>query len=204
MKKHPAGKSPRTKGHQVLGMISSARVESLVYEWVNLPERALYASDLDKPHPAYEKLLGRYPEVFPFSRKGEAYRVMMTVREGLRQIWNTSDARQRDWVIFSMRNLYERSRTREEHGLRELFEAQSDNDFLPPLPRLSPFEAAMVHLQGGLTHRLLYCPNPDCAAPFFFRTKKSQKACSPECADWLRRKSKLRWYHQAPNSPKNR
>lgn len=204
MKTQSARKSPRNKGHQVLGMISTERIEGLLYEWVNLPERAIYASDLEKPHPAYERLLGRYPEVFPFTRKREAYRVLMSVREGLRAIWNSRDARQRDWIIFTARNLFERSRTREEHGLREIFEAQAGNDFFSSLPRLTVFEAAMVYLQTGLAHRLLLCPNPDCAAPFFFRTEKGQKSCSPECGDWLRRQSKLRWYHQAPNSPKNR
>lgn len=204
MEKDSGKKSARNPDQKVLGMLPSDRIERLLYEWANLPERATREADMRRRHPAYERIVVRFPEMFPFNTAAETYRVLATVREGLRQIWNTPDARQRDWIIFTLRNLYQRSRTREEHNVRDLFESQSSNDVFPPLPDLTAFEAAMIHLQNGLVHRMLHCPNPDCAAPYFFRGEKGQKSCSPECGDWLRRKSKLRWYHNAANSPKNR
>ena len=197
-------KSPRNAGHQVLGVIPSQRVENLLYEWANLPIRVRYASDRRRAHPAYERVISRYPEVFSFQTKGQCYDVLETVREGLQRIWRTTDLRQRDWDIFNMRNQYAHAMAREETGgITDLF-ARGGNEVLIVLPKLTPFEAAMIHLQNELSRRMLHCPNPECAAPFFFRTEKSQKACSPECADWLRRQSKLRWYHESENSPKNR
>ena len=52
---------------------------------------------------------------------------------------------------------------------------------------LTPFEAAMFHLQTRLTEKLRQCPNPMYPAPHFFVTKKGQKFCSAVCADVARR-----------------
>jgi len=194
MKKPLTKNSPGKEHHQVqvLGMISAKRAEALLYEWVNLPDSRM------------DTMPARYPEIFIFKTKKETYRVLDTVRAGLRKIWDVRDTRQRDWDICTLRGSYQKSRTREDHGLSDLFSDTTDNDFFPGLPRLTPFEAAMFYLQTGLVHRMLRCRNPECAAPYFFRTEKGQESCSPECADWSRKNYKLRWYQDSPKSSKNR
>ena len=178
--------SGRISRDGVLGMISAKRAETLLYEWVNLRDDIVVG----------ERLLSRYPEVFVFGSKKESYRILRTVRDGLQKIWSTSDARQRDWDIFNLRNHYQAARTRENHALRDFLGSQTDIDFFPALPRLTAFEAAMFYLQTRLVHRMLACPNPECAARYFFRTRLRQKFCSPECADSSRTEAKRRWWNE--------
>jgi len=47
--------------------------------------------------------------------------------------------------------------------------------------------------------RVLRCPNPECAGPYFFRSKKGQKFCSAECATPSRKESKRRWWANNPS-----
>lgn len=154
------------------------------------------------------------------------------MRTALRRIWNERDARQRDWYFYRLRHEYNRMIVRAEnqhlfniadrqavnhlrrlvrdcgdqrdtHQRAAFFERAAGADMMEDVPRICPFEAAMYWLQ--LNQRLmLRCGGPDCAAPYFFRTKKGQKFCSPECADPARRDAKLRWWNESPNSPKNR
>lgn len=65
---------------------------------------------------------------------------------------------------------------------------------------LTPFEAAMFHLQTQLTDKLRRCPNPTCSTPYFFATKKGQKFCSTVCAIPAQRAAKRKWWneHRAP------
>jgi hypothetical protein len=177
------------------------RVEALLYDWVNLPIHAKNRKDLGKRTVEYDRMLKRYPEMFDFSSNWEAqYPVVVTVRGVLQDIWDTRDARRRDWLIFELRDHYQRVRTRSRHGLREVLEsvANDDNGFglFGCVPEKTMFEAAMFRLQSHLVHRMLHCPNPDCLAPYFFRQEIGQKSCSPECGDYLRRQSRLRSYHK--------
>jgi hypothetical protein len=61
---------------------------------------------------------------------------------------------------------------------------------------LTPFEAAMFHLQTQLTDKLRRCPNPTCPAPYFFATKKGQKFCSTVCAEPAQREAKRKWWNE--------
>jgi len=66
---------------------------------------------------------------------------------------------------------------------------------LPEVP-LTPFEAAMFHLQTQLTDKIRRCPNPECPAPYFFATKGLQKFCSTPCAAPAQREAKRRWWNE--------
>jgi len=151
------------------------------------------------------------------------------VRVALRRIWVEQDARQRDWYFFRLRDSYHRMIVRAENPylldivdrdalgrFEEVSRARGDNasqkarffetltgaDLLEEVPRVCPFEAAAYWLQ--MNQRLmLRCGGVECAAPYFFRTEKGQRFCSPECADPARREAKLRWWNESPNSPKN-
>ena len=195
MKSASVNKSPETARHKLLGMISPGRAEALLYDWVNVPLHPLNRRDHGKEADQYRRMISRYPEIFTFSNRQESYRVLGTVSEGLRKIWLERNVRQRDWDIYTLRDLYQRAQSRSH--LSDLFRLQPDDDFFPGLPQLTPFEAAMVYLQGPLAPRMQLCRNPECVAPYFFRSAKVkvQKFCSHVCGNPARRASKLRSYH---------
>lgn len=61
---------------------------------------------------------------------------------------------------------------------------------------LTPFEAAMFHLQTHLADKIRRCPNPTCPAPYFFAVKRAQKFCSTSCAEPAQREAKRRWWNE--------
>jgi hypothetical protein len=61
---------------------------------------------------------------------------------------------------------------------------------------LTPFEAAMFHLQTRLTDKIRRCPNQTCPAPYFFAAKRAQKFCSTKCAEPAQREAKRRWWNE--------
>jgi hypothetical protein len=62
-----------------------------------------------------------------------------------------------------------------------------------PPPELTAFERVMFHFQR-IAHRAHKCENPECKEPYFFRKKKGQKYCMPECALPAQRNSKSEWW----------
>jgi hypothetical protein len=155
------------------------------------------------------------------------------VQQALWRIWREPDSRQRDWYLFRLRDDYHRmtiraanpnlfdptapnavndlkhmervSRDRGDNSYQRtrFLETQMGSDLFQYVPKLCPFEAALYWLQVN-QRLMLCCPGPNCAAPYFFRSAKGQKFCSPECADPSRREAKLRWWNESANSPKNR
>jgi hypothetical protein len=66
---------------------------------------------------------------------------------------------------------------------------------LQDAPTIGPFEAAIYWAQSN-QKLMLYCANPACAAPYFFRTEKGQRYCSPDCANPARKEAKLKWWNE--------
>jgi hypothetical protein len=154
------------------------------------------------------------------------------MQTALYRIWVEQDARQRDWYFYRLRDAYHHMIVRAENpylfditdkqGIKSLLQlertsrARGDDpgqrarfletwigaDLFEDVPRICPFEAAMYWLQVN-QRLMLRCGGPMCAAPYFFRTEKGQKYCSPECADPARKEAKLRWWNESQNSPKN-
>jgi len=156
----------------------------------------------------------------------ELERFAPRVRTTLRRIWNEGDARQRDWYFYRLRDEYHRLLVRLENPyLLDLtdanaaarladFEQESQQrgddagqriaffqrcvvgaDLFEEAPRICPFEAAVYWLQMN-QKLMVYCAGPMCAAPYFFRSEKGQKYCSPECADPARKEAKLKWWNE--------
>ena len=122
------------------------------------------------------------------------------IRTTLRRLWQEQDLRQRDWYLFRLRDIYQRVVLTLENPGEFEYGSQEANlirrltgSLLQDLPRVSPFEAAIFWLQANQS-RMLYCQNPMCEKPYFFRTKRGQKFCSPACADPARKESKRRWW----------
>jgi hypothetical protein len=153
-----------------------------------------------------------------------------TVRVMLHRIWLEQDPRQREWYTYKLRDAYHHMVVRAENPhlvtvadglgasrLRKLervsrarggnpkqkarfFQTQMGADLFEYVPTICPFEAAIYWLQHN-QHLMLRCAADMCAAPYFFRSKKGQKYCSPECGDPARKDSKRRWW--AENRGKN-
>lgn len=189
-------------GHKkILGVISPEKAESLLVDWVNLPDRLS-----DKSFLGYSRMVHRYPEVFILEKDGQqlkkawekqTYRILQTGQKVLKKVWRSPDTRRRDWYLFVLRGLYQDSCVRVADPLHDKFIAMSrTNDLIKGPPIVTPVEAALTYLQTHLAYRMLICANSTCPAPFFFKTKKVQKYCSPECADPARRESKRRWWNK--------
>jgi len=131
-------------------------------------------------------------------------------RTTLCRLWVEPDARQRDWFFYRLRDAHRQMIRYLENSEWEVNAVWGGTDtakrltdyMLQDVPRICPFEAAVYWLQTN-QRLMLRCGGPMCAAPYFFRTEKGQKFCSPECADPARREAKLRWWNDSPNSPKN-
>jgi hypothetical protein len=76
-------------------------------------------------------------------------------------------------------------------------------DVLEDVPRVCPFEAAVYWLQVN-QKLMVYCQGPVCPTPYFFRTEKGQKYCSPECANPARREAKLKWWNENRKERRNK
>lgn len=76
-------------------------------------------------------------------------------------------------------------------------------DLLEDVPRPEAFEAAAYWLQVNQP-LMVYCEGPTCPAPYFFRTEKGQRYCSPECAHPARRAAKLKWWNDNRKNQRKR
>jgi hypothetical protein len=175
------------------------------------------------PHVEYtQSLKKRYPEMFGTCTELDIHYVCQLLREA----WKAPDPRNKEWLVFLLRDFYARilrlrEKYSEDDGRQRVIEwrairetqddwlkvekldgvnlaqrlyhsddsdlAKSAREATTP-PPLTKFEEALFHLQRNL-HRALYCKNPECPAPYFFRNSTGQEYCSPDCAAWGKRNS---------------
>jgi hypothetical protein len=134
--------------------------------------------------------------------------LLMWVRDNLRRGWDATNVRDREWRVFLIRY---RTHWKLISGQRyELMKKHASweelNELTNSVPRITPVEAALYHLQRIGQSRARHCPNPDCATPYFL-AKKGQKYCSEVCALPFRLESKRRWWSEnrgASSKPKRR
>jgi hypothetical protein len=229
-----AKNSPQKAEHQVLGILPEQSIKDFLVECANLPNPIDYPENrlhFERWLRRWRHVLAfKNDAESTWIRKEQLELLAPQLRSTLCRIWMEQDARQRDWYFYCLRDAYNRtlvlaenpgllnptdatamkkferiSRARQDDAaqkarfLREL----TGSDLFECVPRLSPLEAALYWLQCNQT-LMVRCGGPVCAAPYFLRTTKGQKFCSPECADPARRQAKLRWWRESPNSPKNR
>lgn len=213
------GKSSPKIQRQILGVITAARAEQMLAEWANTNPTVI-----PKDAKAWERLFRRYPEIpsvemgriMPVSaRNRDEFDRQMgmanAVGEHLRRAWDAPDLRRFEWHTWTAQK---KAQTQDVWaatvGKLNIPKARligpDDNragdtaafwNFLfdPPEPptSITPVEAAIFYLRHN-RDRALHCPNPECPAPYFFRSKKGQKFCSPECAKPTQRESKRQWW----------
>jgi hypothetical protein len=154
-----------------------------------------------------------YPEIFKMCPD----EMVFALRSLLRRAWVAPDMRSREWFCFAARQLYAKLTAKisvsDWHATSlQLSDILGSNDPAVPLakflsawwaqealrdepPPPNQFESLVFHLQRNL-NRALYCPNPECANPFFFARDKGQRYCSDKCAEFGQRQAKLKWWHE--------
>ncbi len=206
---NPMSKSSDKQPRQILGIISSACAERMLTEWVNTD-----LTDLPQDAKAWERLFRRYPEIpsvsitdmLPYSEANflpfhHQMEMAEEVAADLARAWESVDLRHFEWYTWRAQMEYEFQAASARHNFLE--SGVSPENFPnaaaaiiesgEPPQTITPVEAAIFYLRQN-RRRALRCPNPDCLAPYFFASKKSQKYCSPECAKPSQRESKRRWW----------
>lgn len=215
-------KSSGNRSQQILGVISAARAERLLTEWVNT-DLTNFTGDAN----AWARLFRRCPEIpsvatseiLPpfdeahFDRFHQQMEAAEVVAQYLRDAWDAPDMRRFEWYTLKAQNEYEYeaacastdvtpSHVMPRPGDEAKFKAAITKSDEPP-SIVTPVEAAIFHLRRN-RKRALHCPNSECPAPYFFSTKKGQKFCSLACAKPSQRAAKRRWWaeNRATKVPK--
>ena len=114
---------------------------------------------------------------------------LFPLRDSVRRLW-TGDEREKRWGTFRILEKYFLV------GSRRFAAGPITDDvewFLPAdLGPETTCERIFAHMSG----RTSYCQNPNCAAPYFFPTRRSQKYCSDVCAIPAQRDSKRKWWSE--------
>jgi hypothetical protein len=190
-------KSSQKAKTQILGVIPPDRAERMLTQWVN--------ANLGSPNndARWERLLRFYPEISS-GRSAHDKDTAIQVADFLRRAWDSSsDLRRFEWFTWSAQRLYEAETvlsrhytTPPRHPADQAKEIdQINREANEPPATVTPVEAAIFYLRHNRS-RALHCPNPDCAEPYFFASKKGQKYCSLVCAKPSQRESKRRWWDE--------
>jgi hypothetical protein len=223
---HAQKKSPVKPADQVLGVLSVDEAKRFLLDCINLPWSVNYPEHRDH----FERWLRRWQRLLTYKVELEVedddsaesqvqWENQQVPREQLElfapivrttlcRIWGERDPRQRDWYFYRLRDAH-RQMIRHLEGWQEhnaIWDGsktvQQLLDYaLQEVPRISAFEAAVYWLQLN-QNLMVYCEGPVCPAPYFFRTEKGQKYCSPECADPARRQAKLKWWNENRKHPR--
>jgi hypothetical protein len=201
-------KSSQKAPRRILGVISAERAERMLYEWAN--------ADWGEDAKAFKRLFRQYPEIMSadtnkvlppvdgaWDRFHQQMEMAFSVGVILRKAWDASDLRQFEWYTWHAQTEYEWAAVQAKHNVTPAH-VMDESDNLPNLTAavleadeppavITPVEAAIFYLRHN-RDRALHCPNPGCPAPYFWRSKKSQKYCSLECAKPAQRDSKKRWW----------
>jgi len=209
---------------KILGVISASRAERMLAEWANTDLEGTQAFNVwDRLFRRYPEILGSAADqIIPVSTRNrhefERHIGMANkVGEHLRRAWDAApDLRRFEWhtwkalKIALMQDAWIANSKalnipseQSEHligpydkragYMAPLFTSLFDPD--EPPTAITPVEAAFFYLRHH-PKAALHCPNPECPAPYFFRSKKGQKFCSPECAKPAQREAKRKWWNE--------
>lgn len=185
---------------QILGVITAARAERMLGDWVNTI--------------SWQRFFALYPETVIGTIENDAGLLRnkcmgVQMQRYLRKAWDAPNLRQFDWCAWSAQSCYF-TELRLHETSPETPGALTSPDLLfifeeEPPETITPVEGALFyfrHSRDKALHSPMRCPNPTCPTPYFFSSKKGQKFCSPECAKPSIGESKRRWW--ADNKSKTR
>jgi hypothetical protein len=194
-------KSSAKRGHQILGM-TEKRARTFLLDCANLRHTP------ESKEAEFGRLLTRYADILPhpvlYTHRLALSSALAFFSSLLREGWSRPTQREREWY-FREAEVFGRFLTAKDADKAQWYDSHGSSEspdhvfgvmynFVKPPAQASPLEAVFHYLWRNAKHALR-CANPECPAPYFFATKKSQKYCSPECAQPARRASKLRWWN---------
>ena len=198
-------KSSEKRGHQILGVLSEKHAQAFLTDCANLRRTPESDKDAGFCPPGW---WARHPGIVPCPATSTG-KMALNAALGflsclLQSGWDAPTLRERAWFFqdaesFS-RFLGAKDEERGLWGTSYLPDGSPDScysityQYVKPPAQPTRLEAAF-HYLGQHMEQALHCANPECPAPYFFATKKSQKYCSPECAQPAQRASKLRWWN---------
>ncbi len=114
--------------------------------------------------------------------------------------FHTEDEYERDWLLFDAR------RVNAEYSARVVLTTDSGDDKVEMMPEGNPLDSLIRFVQRTLVKRMAVCRRKNCKKKYYFREpgRRGQRYCGAKCADMVRNLGHLRWYHESPNSRKNR
>ena len=209
-------KSSEKRGHQILGILSKKRAVAFLTDCANLRHTPGEHTDAGFRPPGW---WARHAGIVPCPAISTQRRALSAALGFLscllKQGWDAPTQREREWFFREAESFShflgakdaERCLWGTSHELPESpdYVYGVTYHFIKPPAQPTPLEATFHYLGQHMEHAR-HCANPECAAPYFFATKKNQKYCSPECAEPARRASKLRWWNEnragTPTTPK--
>jgi hypothetical protein len=209
-------RSSRKRARQILGVITSTRAEQILKELANVPGQWWPLVENPIAYKRSEAALDRIRSLYSEAFEDCPMIALMVLRDLLRKAWTAPDERAAGWYLFRLRHLHSETLRRVRHvqtvkgkpepeiptvpGTEDEAKRTIEQSEPPPTTEL---EASAFYIQKNL-RRALYCPNPDCPAPYFFKSKKRQKFCSPECALPTLLASKRKWWNENRAKSKRR
>ena len=130
----------------------------------------------------------------------EREEVLAAIREIsglLRRAFEEKDEYERDWYLLLARHtnaVYQ----------SPFGERLARKPGVIPFAKDTVLDRAIFFVQHHLAKYMAVCERTHCKKRYYFRTRKGQKYCSAYCSETVNRAGKLRWYHESPNSRKNR
>ncbi len=211
-------KPSRELPKDILGVISQKQAEDLLLDLANFAPNGLSDPSVERLFRLHGKVFAEY-DLRNDKGRAELYNfVVLQIRDLLRKVWTTPDLRSREWYLYQLRDRYHRNRVEQTDGKRlrpiadkfkggfkfdnvaqlkvieEVNAAQAElGQLLNAVPLITPFEAAVFHLQR-IAERASYCQNPVCHTPYFLATKLGQRFCSSPCARPAQQEAKRRWW----------
>ncbi len=182
------------KLNHALARLSPAAAERFLLELANLSDDSIarfekkYGEMLSKGPLVLDSLKASFEasdramkRVSGFDRREHQ---VLHCRRLIRRFWLEPDLRTREYIVFLLQHENFMSQNRPYSWTRILQEG---------LPPANPFEQAVTYLRqrSQLTR---YCANPDCAAPYFFATRRNQRYCAADCTQFAQREFKRQWW----------
>jgi hypothetical protein len=112
---------------------------------------------------------------------GPTFGPLMTFAQMLRHAWERPTTQQREIGVFRL--LLDAS---------ELYGRASNHRFAIAIEPIGIILLEAIHSAD----RMRICGNPECAAPYFIATRRSQKFCSEDCTKPAQREYKRRWWNE--------
>lgn len=135
------------------------------------------------------------------------YVPIIVLRQDTRKVWEASSPRDKEYLIFSLREMVLRGA--HEHSLAKRHSSPDNpyaylqlvNKQVPPEHQFEQISRYFLTTAKNTKK----CQNPECPAPYFFATRRSQRFCGTECAKLAQRESKRKWWRaNGPNWRKAR